>query len=59
MSCWEEKSNNTKIEYPWGRGLSADFYPYYKDDTYKSPVVAVKLSAPGNVEIMAIARTMV
>ncbi|KAL0848803.1 hypothetical protein ABMA28_013228 [Loxostege sticticalis] len=52
VSCWEEKSNNTKIEYPWGRGLSADFYPYYKDDTYKSPVVAVKLSAPVNTPVV-------
>lgn len=46
MSCEAEKDNETKIEYPWGRGLPAVFYPFRNDPGYKSPIVAVKLTPP-------------
>ncbi|XP_028176255.1 sodium/potassium-transporting ATPase subunit beta-1-like isoform X2 [Ostrinia furnacalis] len=52
VSCWEEKSNTTSIEYPWGRGLSANHYPYTNEDGYRSPVVAIKLTAPVNTAVV-------
>ncbi|XP_072936824.1 sodium/potassium-transporting ATPase subunit beta-1-like [Epargyreus clarus] len=46
VSCWDEKSNETKIEYPWGRGLPNSKYPFFNEDGYISPLVAVKITAP-------------
>ncbi|CAH0603542.1 unnamed protein product [Chrysodeixis includens] len=50
ISCEEEKGDNeTRLEYPWGRGLPASFYPFKNDnENYRSPVVAVKITAPDN-----------
>ncbi|XP_047544736.1 sodium/potassium-transporting ATPase subunit beta-1-like [Vanessa atalanta] len=49
VSCWEEHSkNDTKIEYPWGRGLPGRFYPYLNEDGYISPVLPVKFTPPAN-----------
>lgn len=48
ISCEEEHNNETIIEYPWGRGLPAVFYPFLNDKSYRSPLVAVKLTPPTN-----------
>ncbi|CAH2988426.1 unnamed protein product [Chilo suppressalis] len=48
VSCWQEKQNNTEIEYPWSRGLPADKYPFMNDEGYFSPLVAVKVTPPVN-----------
>ncbi|XP_013147150.1 PREDICTED: sodium/potassium-transporting ATPase subunit beta-1-like [Papilio polytes] len=44
ISCWEEKLNDTKIEYPWGMGLPASFYPFLNDAGYNSPLIPVKVT---------------
>ncbi|CAG9784725.1 unnamed protein product [Diatraea saccharalis] len=48
VSCWQEKDNRTIIEYPWSRGLPADYYPFMNDDGYLSPLVAVRFTPPVN-----------
>ncbi|XP_026737743.1 sodium/potassium-transporting ATPase subunit beta-1-like [Trichoplusia ni] len=49
ISCEEEKSDNeTRLEYPWGRGMPSSFYPYNNEQRYLSPIVAVKITAPDN-----------
>ncbi|KAL4705883.1 hypothetical protein ACJJTC_002764 [Scirpophaga incertulas] len=48
MSCWEEKSNMTKIEYPWGVGVSADNFPFRNEVDYISPLLAVRVTPPAN-----------
>ncbi|CAB3248107.1 unnamed protein product [Arctia plantaginis] len=48
ISCEEEKANETHMEYPWGRGLRASFYPFSILKGYRSPLVAVKLTPPVN-----------
>ncbi|XP_068621573.1 sodium/potassium-transporting ATPase subunit beta-1-like [Battus philenor] len=44
ISCWEERFNNTKIEYPWGMGLPGRFYPFMNQKGYNSPILPVKLT---------------
>ncbi|XP_045459232.1 sodium/potassium-transporting ATPase subunit beta-1-like [Melitaea cinxia] len=48
ISCWEEHSNATTIEYPWGRGLPGRFYPYLNEMGYISPVLPIRLTPPTN-----------
>ncbi|KAJ8729740.1 hypothetical protein PYW08_001321 [Mythimna loreyi] len=48
VSCEEEKANDTKLEYPWGRGMPGRFYPFNNQEGYKSPLVAVRLSSPAH-----------
>ncbi|XP_022821020.1 sodium/potassium-transporting ATPase subunit beta-1-like [Spodoptera litura] len=49
ISCEEEKANDTKLEYPWGRGMPKEYYPYVNVNMeYRSPLVAVRLSSPAH-----------
>ncbi|VVD05602.1 unnamed protein product [Leptidea sinapis] len=48
VSCWDPSSNDTRIEYPWGRGLPGRFYPYLNDDGYLSPFLAIKIKPQVN-----------
>ncbi|XP_050685617.1 sodium/potassium-transporting ATPase subunit beta-1-like [Leptidea sinapis] len=48
VSCWDPSSNETRIEYPWGRGLPGRFYPYLNDDGYLSPFLAIKIKPQVN-----------
>ncbi|CAK1549567.1 unnamed protein product [Leptosia nina] len=48
ISCADEVSNATSIEYPWGRGLPGRFYPFLNQDAYLSPLVAVKVTPIAN-----------
>ncbi|CAH0726364.1 unnamed protein product, partial [Brenthis ino] len=50
ISCWGEHSNETKIEYPWGMGLPGRFYPFLNNEGYISPLIAIKLSPPSNIQ---------
>jgi hypothetical protein len=47
LTCWQEKKNDTKIEYPWGMGMSADHYPYMNDEGYISPLLVIRVTPPG------------
>lgn len=51
VSCWEEKHNDTKIEYPWGRGMPARQYPFNNDMPYVNPLLAIKVTPPGEYGI--------
>ncbi|XP_023942974.2 sodium/potassium-transporting ATPase subunit beta-1 [Bicyclus anynana] len=54
ISCWDENknTNETQIEYPWGRGLPGRFYPYLNQDGYLSPLLAVQITPPINTVVM-------
>ncbi|XP_049871814.1 sodium/potassium-transporting ATPase subunit beta-1-like [Pectinophora gossypiella] len=57
VSCFQEKGNDTSIEYPWGRGLPSTSYPFLSQEGYVSPVVAVKLTPQANTLTIIRCRT--
>ncbi|CAG9121754.1 unnamed protein product [Plutella xylostella] len=51
ISCEEEKTNTTTLSYPWGMGLPGRYYPFMNVPGYQSPIVAVQITPPTNVQV--------
>ncbi|CAH2065815.1 unnamed protein product, partial [Iphiclides podalirius] len=44
VSCWAEAAGSGSVEYPWGAGLPARFFPYVNERGYRAPLLPIRVT---------------